>query len=186
MARWTVTQSGRTARRGRRALTARISGWPRSRWRIILGVASLSGVALRLPGIIARPGKATGLRLGLHERTAARLCSERALRLPRLTRGHRLVDVGRLRRAKSASSPPRSTTVRRGSASGPASDGRRDPRYALRSLRTESPGARFVQARRAHRNLFGRYPELATAKEEALGFVHDVSPIRLLKEALAS
>ena len=34
--------------------------------------------------------------------------------------------------------------------------------------------------------MFGRYPELATAREEALGFAHDGTPIRLLKEALAS
>ena len=33
--------------------------------------------------------------------------------------------------------------------------------------------------------LFGRFPELATAKEEALGFAHDGTPIKLVKEALA-
>ena len=33
--------------------------------------------------------------------------------------------------------------------------------------------------------LFGRFPELATAKEEALGFAHDGTPIKLIKEALA-
>lgn len=31
--------------------------------------------------------------------------------------------------------------------------------------------------------LFGRFPELATAKEEALGFAHDGTPTKLVKEA---
>ena len=34
--------------------------------------------------------------------------------------------------------------------------------------------------------LFGRYPELATAREEALGFVHDGTPKALITEALRS
>ena len=33
--------------------------------------------------------------------------------------------------------------------------------------------------------LFGRFPELATAKEEALGFAHDGTPTELITEALA-
>ena len=57
----------------------------------------LSGIALRLPGLVARHGKRDRLRLGLHERTATRLCGGRALRLPGLRAGHRMVDVGKLR-----------------------------------------------------------------------------------------
>ncbi len=33
--------------------------------------------------------------------------------------------------------------------------------------------------------LFGRFPELATAKEAAFGFAHDGTPTKLVKEALA-
>jgi len=34
--------------------------------------------------------------------------------------------------------------------------------------------------------LFGRAPELSTAREEALGFAHDGTPNTLIKEALTS
>ena len=34
--------------------------------------------------------------------------------------------------------------------------------------------------------LFGRFPELSTATDEALGFADDGLPITLIKEALAS
>ena len=43
---------------------------------------------------------------------------------------------------------------------------------------------RSIQTQRIEA-LFGRYPELATAKEEALGFAHDGTPTKLIKEALA-
>ena len=48
-----------------------------------------------------------------------------------------------------------------------------------RALISYNPDAR-IEA------LFGRYPELATAKEEALGFAHDGTPTELITEALTS
>ena len=84
------------------------------------------------------PGKRGGLRLRFHERTAARIRGGRALRLPSFARRRRLVDVRGLRRTKSGQGRL-DRALRRGSASGPSPDGRRDRRCAFRSLRARSP-----------------------------------------------
>ena len=184
MARWTVNQFGRTARRGRQALTARISGWPRSRYRIIPGVAGFPELRCGFR-VSSRARKGGGLRLGLHERTAARLCSARALRRPVSPAAsawwmsvgcaaRNLLRAASIELCGEVQLPALRLTV---AEILDALSGLFGPNY--RALVSFKPDAR-IEA------LFGRYPELATAQEEALGFVHDGTPVRLLKEALAS
>ena len=145
----------------------------------------LSGIALRLPGIIARPGKALGFGSAfMSELPRAYAASEPYVCPVSPAASAWWMSVGcaagNLLRAASielcgeVQLPALRLTV---AEILDALSGLFGPNY--RALVSFKPDAR-IEA------LFGRYPELATAKEEALGFVHDGTPVRLLKEALAS
>ena len=145
----------------------------------------LSGIALRLPGLIARPGKATGFGSAFMSELPRAYAAAEAYVCPvseQATAWWMSVSCAARNLARAASIdvcgelqlPALRLSVAEivdalSELFGP-------DRRALVSF---NPDAR-VEA------LFGRYPGLATAKEEALGFAHEGTPTMLLNEALAS
>ena len=109
----------------------------------------LSGIALRLPGLIARPGKSAGFGSAFMSELPRAYAAGKAYDCPVSPEVGRMVDVRRLRGEKSAQGRL-DRCLRRGSASGSSLVGSRDRRCAFRSLRTGSPFAHILQAGRAH------------------------------------
>jgi D-erythronate 2-dehydrogenase len=144
----------------------------------------LSGIALRLPGLIARPGKATGFGSAfMSELPRAYAAAE-----PYVCPVSEQATAWWMSAACAASNLARAASIDLcGDFQLPAlrlsvaeivdalSDLFGPDRRALISF---NPDQR-IEA------LFGRYPDLATAREETLGFAHDGTPTKLIKEALA-
>ena len=109
----------------------------------------LSGIALRLPGLIARPGKSAGFGSAFMSELPRAYAAGKPYDCPVSPESAawwmsagcaaRNLLQGRLDRC-----------LRRGSASGSSLVGGRDRRCAFRSLRTGSPVAHILQAGRAH------------------------------------
>ncbi len=145
----------------------------------------LSGIALRLPGLVARPGNAAGFGSAfMSELPRAYAAGEpyvcpvspdaAAWWMSAGCAARNLVRAASIELCGEVQLPALRLTVAEivdalSDLFGPD----------RRSLIAFSPDQR-IEA------MFGRYPELTTAREEALGFAHDGTPIRLLKEALAS
>jgi D-erythronate 2-dehydrogenase len=145
----------------------------------------LSGIALRLPGLIARPGKATGFGSAFMSELPRAYAAAEPYVCPvseqatawwmsvscaarNLARAARIDVCGELQL------PALRLSVAE------IVDALSDLFGAdRRSLISFNPDARIE-------SLFGRYPALATAKEAALGFAHDGTPTMLINEALAS
>jgi D-erythronate 2-dehydrogenase len=145
----------------------------------------LSGISLRLPGLIARPGRTAGFGSAfMSELPRAYAAGERfvcpvspaasAWWMSAGCAARNLIRAASIEFCGEVQLPALRLTV---AEILDALSGLFGPER--RGLVSFKPDSR-IEA------LFGRYPELATAKEEALGFVHDGTPIRLLKEALTS
>ncbi len=108
----------------------------------------LSGIALRLPGLIARPGKSAGFGSAFMSELPRAYAAGKPYECP--------VSPESAAWWMSAGCAAKSAQVRldrclrRGSASGSSLVGSRDRRCAFRSLRTGSPVAHILQAGRAH------------------------------------
>ncbi len=144
----------------------------------------LSGIALRLPGLIARPGKTTGFGSAFMSELPRAYAAAEPYVCPvsdQATAWWMSVSCAASNLARAASidvcGELQLPALRLSVAEivDALSDLFGPDRRALISF---NPDQR-IEA------LFGRFPELATAKEEALGFAHDGTPIKLVKEALA-
>ena len=143
----------------------------------------LSGIALRLPGLIARPGKTTGFGSAFMSELPRAYAAAEPYVCPVSQATAWWMSVGCAARnlARAASidvcGELQLPALRLSVAEivDALSDLFGPDRRALISF---NPDQR-IEA------LFGRFPELATAKEEALGFAHDGTPTELITEALA-
>jgi D-erythronate 2-dehydrogenase len=145
----------------------------------------LSGIALRLPGLIARPGKATGFGSSFMSELPRAYATAEPYVCPvseQATAWWMSIGCAASNLARAASidvcGELQLPALRLSVAEivDALSDLFGSDR---RSLVSFNPDAR-IEA------LFGRYPELATAREEALGFAHDGTPKELITEALTS
>jgi D-erythronate 2-dehydrogenase len=145
----------------------------------------LSGVAVRFPGIIARPGPATGFgSTFMSELLRAYAAGEpyvcpvsphaSAWWMPARCAARNLVHAASIDASGDIQLPALRLSVAEVVDALERSFG---PEH--RALITFEPNARTEA-------LFGRYPGLSTAREEALGFAHDGTTERLIREALAT